>query len=143
MSTRPDLYRETIAEALWLAHCDRIALFSDEPERSWSELKQLDDQETLEGFTNKRTDEFYRTADRVISLIEDRGMTKITVTEDDLTAAMEVFETVGTFNDLGHCVNDRPTLRAVVHALAERWSQPTLDPVVTERLGKIIEESEK
>lgn len=131
--------RETIAEALWLAHCDRIALISDEPERSWSELKQLDDQETLKGFANKRTDEFYRTADRVISLIEDRGMTKLTVTDDDVSAAFDAWE-------LALDPRGKPyktPMRAAAEALAERWSHPALDPVVTERLGKIIEESEK
>jgi len=68
-------------------------------------------------------------------------MTKITVTEADVTAAGRAFETAGTFNDEGHCVDDYIAIRAVVHALAERWSTPQLDPVVSERLQKLAEEA--
>lgn len=71
-------------------------------------------------------------------------MTKITITEDDITAAIDAFHLAARWESpMGDLPSIDDCLRAVCHALAERWSQPALDPVVTERLGKIIEESEK
>lgn len=71
-------------------------------------------------------------------------MTKITVTDDDVTAAMMTFWDAERRDRCGENIGDRRKyIRAVCHALAERWSQPALDPAVTERLGKIIEESEE
>ena len=71
-------------------------------------------------------------------------MTKITVTDDDLDSARTAFMSIARYDELaGKPWLFEDCLCAVVHALAERWSPPTLDPVVTERLGKIIEESKE
>lgn len=70
---------------------------------------------------------------------------KITVTEVDIAAAWGAYEdALARDAVLGFKpTNYMAVVTAVAHALAARWSQPELDPVVTERLNKLMKEAKE